>query len=387
MLKNISRIAFALLLAPSCTAIASTPATTDIGAIVDMLCSKRVVMLGEDSGHGAGATVAIKGRMVEALVDRCGFDALYFESPVYEFIDFEERLARGDTGPEHLADAVGPIWAGTQEFEPTLRWLWQRSQAGTLRLHGLDVQMGGISQRFSERELPARLAAHAGPERATCEVSLGRLTSWDFTASHPYDDAFRQRLRRCLSGIERALASSEDDPDRFSQRLAIGALRFLDMSDGDDFNVRDEAMAQNFLWHHTRAPGERAILWTSTRHAAKAPLPDHPDRISLGMHLQERFGDQLASIGFSAKTGQHGRQSRTPVSIANTTDALEHRAGDAHYLDAVRLRRMGDIASSVVTYGRPLRAEWSTVLDGIVLLPRETPLHVIEHDAPPSPQL
>jgi erythromycin esterase-like protein len=98
--------------------------TVDFDALIASLCQKRVVLLGEDAGHGAGATVAVKGRIVEALVDRCGFDTLYFESPLYEFLDFEERQARGDAQPFHLADAIGPMWAGTREFEPTLHWLW-----------------------------------------------------------------------------------------------------------------------------------------------------------------------------------------------------------------------------------------------------------------------
>lgn len=141
----------------------------EFDALIASLCQKRVVLLGEDAGHGAGTTLVVKGRIVEALVDRCGFDTLYFESPLYEFLDFEERQARGDAQPAHLADAIGPMWAGTREFEPTLRWLWQRGQAKTLRLRGLDVQMGGISQHFSERELPARPSVDIAPDAASLE--------------------------------------------------------------------------------------------------------------------------------------------------------------------------------------------------------------------------
>ncbi len=54
----------------------------EFDALIASLCQKRVVLLGEDAGHGAGATVVVKGRIVEALVDRCGFDTLYFESPL-----------------------------------------------------------------------------------------------------------------------------------------------------------------------------------------------------------------------------------------------------------------------------------------------------------------
>lgn len=226
----------------------------------------------------------MKGRIVQALVERCGFDTIYFESPVYDFLDLEERLATRDAHPALLGDAVGAIWSGTRQFEPTLRWLWERVDAGRVRARGLDIQTGGITQHFSATALPRRLAARAGAHREACEDQLGRLTRWEFDAANRYDDAFRERLRRCLTDIEQVLASSDTDADRASRRMSISLRRSLDMEKSDHaFNVRDEAMAQNFMWHHARAPGERAIIWTSTRHAVKAALPDHPDRVSLAI--------------------------------------------------------------------------------------------------------
>ncbi|MBD9469343.1 erythromycin esterase family protein [Pseudoxanthomonas sp. PXM01] len=387
MLKCIGLMAIALgMLASPCIAMAAAPpAEPDIDAVIEDLCFKRVVMLGEDSGHGAGATVAMKGRIMAALVERCGFDTIYFESPVYDFLDFEERLAARDASPALLGDAVGAIWTGTREFEPTLRWLWAQVTAGHVRVRGLDIQTGGVTQHFSANTLPRRLAAHAGAQRDACEDQLGRLTRWEFDASNRYDDAFRERLRRCLTDIEQVLATSDAEVDRASHRMAVGLRSSLALEDGPGFNLRDKAMAQNFMWHHARTPGERAILWTSTRHAVKATLPDHPERISLGMHLQEHFGDLLASIGFSAKRGEHGRPSRKPVSIANDADALEHRDRGTGYLDRARLQQIGDIASSVVAYRQPQHADWSALLDGIVLLPVETPLHALDATGPASP--
>lgn len=389
MLSRIARLVIVIpALASSCIAMASTPPVlADIEPVVDALCSKQVVMLGEDSGHGAGATVAMKGRIMEALVERCEFDAVYFESPVYEFFDLEERLAVRDAAPEHLADAVGALWAETREFEPILHWLWDRASSGQVAVRGLDVQMGGVSQHYSARALPARLAAHAGEASTVCEEQLGRLTRWKFDASNPYDDAFRTTLRRCLTDIEQALVAADADAERVSHRMTVSLRHFLDMADGPAFNLRDGAMAQNFRWHRARAPDERAIIWTSTRHAVKAPLPEHPDRISLGMHLQRDMGDQLASIGFSARTGQHGRPSRTPASIVIGSGALEHGDDGMRYLGPAHLRQQGQIVSSVVAYGRPQRADWSALLDGIVLLSAETPLHALGPDVPSPSQL
>lgn len=70
MLKRIGLMAIVLgMLASPCIAMAAAPpAEPYIDAVIEDLCFKRVVMLGEDSGHGAGATVAMKGRIMAALV-------------------------------------------------------------------------------------------------------------------------------------------------------------------------------------------------------------------------------------------------------------------------------------------------------------------------------
>lgn len=379
-LKHLAILMLALAV-PGIATASTVPVADAFDAAIESLCTQRVVMLGEDAGHGAGATVMLKGRIVEALVDRCGFDALYFESSVYEFLALEEQLARGTAEPARLAEAIGPLWSGTREFQPTLRWLWDRASKGTLRLRGLDIQVGGVSQPFSEHALPRRLAAHAGSARVACEGRLARLTQWDFSASHPYDDAFRDALRRCLASIGRGVSGPDGQADR---AMAISLGQFLDMSSGASFNTRDEGMARNFSWQHARTPGERAIIWTSTPHAVKAPLPDRPDRISLGMHLHRRLGSGLASVGFTARSGRHGRPSLPPVAIALSATSLEARGGIPMYLDRTRLRSMGPIESSVVAYRHPQLADWSALLDGIWMLPLETPLSAVEAAGSPS---
>lgn len=363
-------------------AIASTfQVAGDFDAAVESLCTQRVVILGEDAGHGAGSTVMLKGRIVEALVDRCGFDALYFESPVYEFLALEEQLARGTAQPARLADAIGPLWSGTREFQPTLRWLWDRASKGTLRLRGLDIQVGGVSQPFSEHALPRRLAAHAGSARVACEGQLTRLTHWDFSASRPYDAAFRHALGRCVEAITRRVSGPDQQADR---AMATSLRQFLDMSNGASFNTRDEGMARNFWWQHARTPGERAIIWTSTSHVVKAPPPDRPDRISLGMHLHRQLGSRVASVGFTAQSRCHGRPSLPPAAITFSAASLEARDGIPMYLDSTRLRSMGPITSSVVAYRHPLLADWSVLLDGLWVLPLETPLSNDDSAGTPS---
>ena len=370
----------AVFFSPSKASEASGDESQAFDAAIAMLCDKRLVLLGEDAGHGAGSTVALKGRITRALVERCGFSAVYFESPLYEFLHLEERLAAGHATPELLADAVGALWAGTVEFEPTLAWLWPQIQAGSLDVRGLDIQVGGLTQHYSAQALPARLARHAGRARATCERRIARLTRWEFDATHPFDDRFRTRLRACLATIQTQLAAGPNTlSSDATQRMSWALMRALDMDSHDSFNLREDAMARNVAWHQARAPVSRVVVWTATRHALKGVLADQPERIPLGMRLAPAFGPALASIGFTAVSGHHGRPGRAPLIVSppgpGMLEATTQVSRSSVFLDAARLRPAGVLESRVVGYTRPTAADWSTLLDGIWILPLENPLH------------
>ena len=66
----------AVFFSPSKASEASGDESRAFDAAIAMLCDKRLVLLGEDAGHGAGSTVALKGRITRALVERCGFSAV-----------------------------------------------------------------------------------------------------------------------------------------------------------------------------------------------------------------------------------------------------------------------------------------------------------------------
>lgn len=90
------------------------------------------------------------------------------------------------------------------------------------------------------------------------------------------------------------------------------------------------------------------------------------------------MGSGLASVGFTARSGRHGHPSLPPVAIALSATSLEARGGIPMYLDSTRLRSMGPIESSVVAYRHPQIADWSALLDGMWMLPLETPLSAVE---------
>jgi len=100
----------------------------------------------------------------------------------------------------------------------------------------------------------------------------------------------------------------------------------------------------------------------------------------LGARLAERWGDQLAVIGFTALRGQWSRAGRPSQPLAPLPlHALEARAlaagaaGDAAgwaYLDWAALRSLGSVPSRL--FGKITTTDWSTAFDGVLVIRDET---------------
>ena len=200
-------------------------------------------------------------------------------------------------------------------------------------------------------------------------------------------------MRACLTTIQARLTSDHDTTSsKATERMAWSLMRALDVGSHDSFNLREDAMARNVAWHQARIPAPRIVIWTATRHALKGVLADKPERIPLGMRLVPGFSPDLASIGFTAASGHHGRPGRGSLALntptSGTLEAAPHASRSSVFLDIAQLHRLGTRESRVVGYARPLTADWSTLLDGIWVLPLETPLHVAgDIEAPPAPAL
>jgi erythromycin esterase-like protein len=350
------------------------PAAAGIDRLVGDVCDRQVVMLGEDSGHGAGATIEAKATVVRKLVERCGFSAVFFESQVYDFIDLQQRLDRKVATRGDVADAIGGLWSTTAEMQPLIDFLYRRAANGEVRLLGMDPQLGGATQRYSMRSLASDLASPLpGARKTECEAAIHRLANWEYDDAHAYDDRERERLRACVGDI----AGAAGGEDRNAGFMAHSLGAFLDMADGGAA-VRDHAMHENFAWQLSRLPeGSKVIVWCATVHALKIPFQGGYE--PLGAYVHRAFGAAAASIGFTALAGGEGRQGRQAEALAPAPQGslearIAARGGDApYYAGTGELKGLGNVRARVLAHGRFDEADWATLLDGIVVLPVEHP--------------
>jgi erythromycin esterase-like protein len=346
------------------------------------VCDKELVLIGEDPGHGGGGTLEVKRLVVESLIRRCGFSTLYFESPVYEFLALEEDVSRGTATRAQLEDAVGALWSGAKEFEPVLDFLWPMARDGTLRLAGMDLQVGGITQHYTQQALPTRLARHLErTRRDECSTQLTRLTNWEFSETSPYDDTARQALKKCIADILEATASLPEGPERWGDaQMAVNLARYVELSSQDFFNGRDHAMYQNLMWHQARFPDRKAIVWSANTHVIKQPPPSPAGRQPLGTLVHSEYGRRMASLAFTAASGTHGRAGAPPQQIPNPLpDSVEMLSSSArsaaHYLDRRALKRHGVAPSFILGYRTPQSADWGALIDGLIIVQEEHPVN------------
>ncbi|MFD0725403.1 erythromycin esterase family protein [Lysobacter brunescens] len=355
-------------------------ASAELDRLVRDVCRREIVVLGEDANHGGGRTLEIKVELAKRLVERCGFGGIVFESSVYAALDLERRLAQGTATEDDVVDAAGQLWFRAREAQPLPPFLLQAARDGRLRIGGMDIQPVARPGRYTGSRLASELAAVLDASRqAACDAEIQRHNRHAYDDEHPFDDAAQARLRACIDAVRAATQAT--GTDTALARMAEAYGRYLDMAMTGDGDVRERAMFDLLMWHRERwPPGTKLLVWCATVHGAKALHNIAPAMHPMGADLHARFGKRAAVIGFTALSGAFGQGgAHPPLRLPETPPlALETRAlekpGELRYLDAKRLARMGIASSRPINYRSVHAADWSKVLNGLLVLREERPI-------------
>lgn len=360
------------------------PAPASIEAAVKDLCGRKVVLLGEDANHGSGQTLALKSALVQRLITDCGFEAVFFESQIYDFLDLDRAFVERTARPEQLADAMGGLWSASAEIQALTAFLFDAASQGRVRLAGLDPQVGGATQRYTQQRLAARLASvldEAG--RETCESAFFQHFNWRYDDASPFDAAAQATLKRCAGNVATRAAALPATPDnRVTAVMASNLVEYLGVSEASEpiagFDRRDRAMHQNFAWHVARLPRDaRIIVWCASVHAAKTLHGVHDAWTPLGEWVHRAYGRRAAAVAFSAWSGSFGRPGKPPVTlpIAETgsleAGAIGASTADSIYLDHRALRALSSKPARALDYRKSQSPDWARLFDAIIVLREE----------------
>jgi erythromycin esterase-like protein len=224
-----------------------SPATaaTPLDRAVRDVCNKRIVLLGEDSHHGSGGTLAVKTVLVSRLIDECGFSAVLFEASLPEFVALNRAFAADKASPAYVADAIGGLWSVAGESDPLISALFERASRKHVVLAGLDGQIGSTNL-YAQTGLADELAGYlADPRRSACQTELQRFARYRYDDASPFDDATRVRLRECLAEIKTAASGrARSAPVDEAVAMVIAWQNAIELSDpalarSAGFNARD----------------------------------------------------------------------------------------------------------------------------------------------------
>ena len=352
-----------------------------IQRVVGDACHKSVVLLGEPSTHAFGSTMAFKAALVRRLVDECHFDALFFESGTYDFVEIARRLKSGESVTDSMVGAaIGGIWAN-RDVSPLIPFLVERMRRGQLTLGGLDDQLGRGT--WAQRGMPAALVPGLSPaDSAGCLAVLNRHMFYQYTDSAPFNQAAKGRILQCLDTIGRGGSANAQLLENLRRTLARDYGEGAAASDPDLlFNARDHSMFLNFQWWWSQLPPRsKVIVWTATVHAAKSlrDVPGLERRISMGSLLRQAYGDRTFALAFSAAGGssRFAHQPEQPLAPAPDSTlegrAFSAQAPDITYMNRTQLRRLAVIAAR--PFGGDFKAtDWSQIVDGLVIFRAERP--------------
>jgi len=341
-----------------------------VDGVVKAVCTKQIVLLGEAPTHGEALGFDAKAKIADRLIAQCGFTAILFEAPVYDFIGFDRAVQARAATQDQLDNAIGRFW-WTRELTPWRRALFEAATQRRVTVGGLDDQVS-ITSRYAVAELPRLIAAASSDTTATpCRDTVSRNLSYTYDAKTPFDEAEQIRLQTCARNAANAAAATRsiDASDRI---MLESFARYADRQHVGVTSSRDESMYRNLAWYLEQIPANsRVIVWTATVHAARqrGSLADVP----LGARVVERWGDRVGTVGFTAYAGFTSRAGRPASRIADApADSLEATTtsqSDWVLLGSEQLRAIGRISSRLL--GKFVTDTWSDYFDAVVVIRQE----------------
>jgi erythromycin esterase-like protein len=341
-----------------------------VDGVVNAVCQKQIVLLGELPTHGEAHAFDAKSKITERLIAECGFIAIVFEAPLYDFIGFERAAATRTATPEQLNNAIGRFW-WTRELTPWRRALFEDATRQRVVVGGLDDQLS-ITSHYARAVLPRLVAATSSASNATeCRQAVSRHVGWTYDAKTPFDEREQLRLQQCARTAAEA-AAAHRALDAADRAMLESFARYADRQRPGVTSGRDESMYRNLVWYLERLPANsRVVIWTATVHAARQR--GSRSEVPLGARVVERWGDRVGSVAFTAYAGYTSMAGRAaspiPDAPPDSLEATATRESAWALLDSEKLRAIGRVSSRLL--GKFVAETWSDYFDAVVVIRQE----------------
>lgn len=292
----------------------------DFAAAFDRFADKRVVMLGEAS-HGTDEFYRARAAITKRFVEHHGFTVVAVEGDWPDAAAYD-RFIRNKPSREQLSRAFQrfPTWmwrnAVMPDFLRSLKDINAGRPAGDqVGFYGLDIYNMNASIKAILTYLDEKdpQAARVARERYGC------LTPWQADPAtygraalqSGYAECEQAVVDQCRDLLEMALEHDGDNFDAaMNARLVASAERYYRImyyGGAESWNLRDSHMAETLDYlMERRGPEAKALVWAHNSHIGDARTTEM-GRVrgehNIGQLARERYGDDVALIGFGTHDG------------------------------------------------------------------------------------
>ncbi len=363
----------------------------------------RVVHLGV-SGLGSGAHFLANGRVARFLLEELGFDALIFESGIYDLWRTERALREGRPAREAFQLGLWPFLADSKQLAPLSNYLAERIRGNRpISIAGFDFQFTSgsgaatfgtdLGEFLRQLDVSTPLSDADSPEGQLLRRWLeSRLESGTPPPSPPELARLQEALTETAHRVE---AVATKDERLWSQMLRSTAA-FVEGFDG-----REEQMSDNLTWLvEEHFQDRRVVVFGTNYHMIRdrALLPHEywagPWPFTTGERLAEVLGSAVYQIGATSYEGSDrsatpfGRRNDIQADLSPYPEFEEWMAATGIDYGIVDLRgaaARGEWAGGIFV-ARPLghvpmRSTWSRHLDAILFVREQRPSEQVERPA------
>ena len=290
----------------------------DFAAAFDRFSGRRIVMLGECS-HGTHEFYAARAAITRRLVEHHGFTIVAVEADWPDASAYH-RFILGQDQPEGAQPPFRrfPTWMWRNTVMPPFLRALRTINTGMPEgrkagFYGLDIynMSGSIEAILAYLDENDPQAAAVARERYGC------LHPWQSDPAVYGRVALREGFAECEEAVVRQCRDLLDealDSDSFSAamnaRLVASAERYYRVmyyGGAESWNLRDRHMTDT-LEHllEQGGPESKAVVWAHNSHIGDARATDMGavrGEHNLGQLARERWGDDVALVGFGTHSG------------------------------------------------------------------------------------
>lgn len=345
-----------------------------INEIISLTCNKKILLFGEAS-HADGATLELKNKIIPRLVNECGYKAIVFEAPIYDFSKLSLITKPSEKYDRNLfLSAWGGMWNQYKEVSNFANFIATKSPK-ELKIFGMDIQNASRGAFYTIYKMPIELSniIENIDERERCKKLL------DVQNRNWVDDApIVKPANECLEKIIKNLEGKKDENSKFLVSMAkadMKANKYIELNPALLSDTRDTDMANNVIDFYEKMPkNSKIIVWTAAAHASYGGLyKGH----SVGQILKEKYKNKVFSLGVSAASGKLAyHNDKIPEYINPKPNSLEanfDKNKDVTILNKKKLQEISEVEGQVLLAHEVKTQNWSKLFDAILILKEEHP--------------